>query len=188
MKSKNKEEKLTKEDLLENKMPEITENFLTRMTANKITNSQSEKDICDVINCFCNPIELKTPIPESEIYDQLNMNEQSENQNPESENEQSENQNPESENEQSEMFSCRLCPYSTDRNWNLTRHISRFHNDEKPYECEHCEQTYKSKQRLDDHKLAAHNPNFKGLKCPQCSVMLAFGTSIPKHIERIHKT
>jgi hypothetical protein len=174
MESKNKKEKLTKEDKLENEKPEITEKFLTRNMAKTMNNFQSEKDICDVINCFCNPVKVRIPIPENEIYDQLNMNEQSENQ--------------EVENEQSEIFSCDLCPYSSNtRKWNLTRHISRVHNDEKPFECRHCDQQFKSQQRLSDHELAAHNPNFKGLQCPHCSVMLAFGTSIPKHIERFHK-
>ena len=65
MKPKKQKTEFTKEDELENKMPDISEQFLTRIKAN----SKSENDRCDVTNCFCNPLKISVPTPENEIYD-----------------------------------------------------------------------------------------------------------------------
>ena len=91
---------------------------------------------------------------------------------------------PESENK---IFSCNLCPYSNDRKWNLQRHVSRYHEGEIPFKCQHCDKKFKSQVRCNDHEKAIHKPDFEGFKCPQCSEILAYSTCLKRHIKMFHQ-
>ena len=91
---------------------------------------------------------------------------------------------PESENK---FFSCELCPYSNDRKWNLQRHVSRYHEGEIPFKCQHCDKKFKSEVRCNDHETAVHQPDFEGFKCPQCPKIFAYSTCLKRHIKMFHQ-
>jgi hypothetical protein len=83
-------------------------------------------------------------------------------------------------------FSCNICQYTTERKYNLARHITTYHKGEKPFKCRYCDSRFKSQLRASDHENNFHNKKFKGFKCPHCIVILSYKTSVPKHIKRYH--
>ena len=83
-------------------------------------------------------------------------------------------------------FSCNICKYTTERKYNLARHITTNHKGEKPFKCRYCDSRFKSQQRTSDHENNFHKKKFKGFKCPYCIVILSYKTSVPKHIKRHH--
>jgi hypothetical protein len=55
------------------------------------------------------------------------------------------------------VYSCSICSYCTDRNWNLDRHMSSAHSKtieetKRVYECSICNHTFASKQSLSRHE------------------------------------
>ena len=69
------------------------------------------------------------------------------------------------------------------------RHIRTKHNKETPFKCsfEHCDKSFTSQRRCNNHEAAIHDPNFERFKCPHCPERFAYKTCFERHIQNFHQ-
>jgi len=75
------------------------------------------------------------------------------------------------------------CEYKTNKKNNLTVHM-RKHTNERPFECTHCDQSFKTSSGLKTHILT--HTGEKPHKCDQCSSSFTQKKSLDKHINSMH--
>lgn len=80
--------------------------------------------------------------------------------------------------EDSNQHCCHLCPYTTIRAFELTRHI-RTHTGEKPYKCNICSRTFSQKGNLIRH-VRTHTE--KPFKCSVCLSKFSHKLSLVNHM------
>lgn len=81
--------------------------------------------------------------------------------------------------EDSNQHRCHLCPYTTIRAFELTRHI-RTHTGEKPYKCNVCSRTFSQKGNLIRH-VRTHTTE-KPYKCSVCLSKFSQKSSLVNHM------
>ena len=69
------------------------------------------------------------------------------------------------------------------------RHIRAKHNKETPFKCsfEHCDKSFTSQRRCNNHEAAIHDPNFERFKCPHCPETFAYKTCLERHMQMFHQ-
>ena len=96
------------------------------------------------------------------------------------------------------LFYCQLCSYTSNRNYNLIRHLNTCHKEEKPTKndvivvkeeeqkqdlcCYKCDKKYKTKKSLINHQQKCNGLNI--LACPKCLFIFSSRISKSAHIKR----
>ena len=85
-------------------------------------------------------------------------------------------------------FKCDLCPYTSISQRHLESHML-VHTDQKPFVCQHCDQSFRQKQLLKRHVNLYHNPNYippqpreKTHECPECGRTFRHKGNLIRHL------
>ncbi|XP_039287301.1 transcriptional repressor CTCF [Nilaparvata lugens] len=83
---------------------------------------------------------------------------------------------------------CELCPYASVSQRHLESHML-IHTDQKPYQCDQCDQSFRQKQLLRRHQNLYHNPNYvppppreKTHECPECQRAFRHKGNLIRHL------
>ena len=80
-------------------------------------------------------------------------------------------------------FQCPECDYKNSHLGTYEMHF-RIHSGEKPYQCQLCEKTFRTKSHCIDH-VRTHDDRLK-LKCTICDAKFTRSEKILKHTEKMH--
>ncbi|KRT79336.1 zinc finger protein, partial [Oryctes borbonicus] len=85
-------------------------------------------------------------------------------------------------------FKCELCPYASISARHLESHML-IHTDQKPYQCDQCDQSFRQKQLLKRHINLYHNPSYvppppreKTHECPECHKAFRHKGNLIRHM------
>ncbi|XP_019536242.2 zinc finger protein 572 [Aedes albopictus] len=80
-------------------------------------------------------------------------------------------------------FACTKCPKKYVSNHELQRHTATVHTsgDERPFECNTCQKTFKLKANLYDHKKKVHGPKLH--RCDVCGASFSTRCSLSRHVD-----
>ncbi|RZF44236.1 hypothetical protein LSTR_LSTR003876 [Laodelphax striatellus] len=83
---------------------------------------------------------------------------------------------------------CELCPYASVSQRHLESHMLIL-TDQKPYQCNQCDQSFRQKQLLKRHQNLYHNPNYvppppreKTHECPECQRAFRHKGNLIRHL------
>jgi len=67
------------------------------------------------------------------------------------------------------LIKCEVCDIKVKSNYDMRMHMQRKHSDERPYQCDECDKTFKTKDGLKSHKEIRHVAGANGqLACQLC--------------------
>lgn len=85
-------------------------------------------------------------------------------------------------------YRCEVCPYASISARHLESHML-IHSDEKPFQCQYCDQTFRQKQLLKRHENIYHNPDYvavmpreKNHNCPTCEKAFRHKGNLMRHM------
>lgn len=85
-------------------------------------------------------------------------------------------------------FKCDLCAYASISQRHLESHML-IHTDQKPYQCDQCDQCFRQKQLLRRHQNLYHNPDYvppppgeKRHECPECGKPFRHKGNLIRHL------
>ena len=82
---------------------------------------------------------------------------------------------------------CILCQKDLKSEFTLIQHIKRMHpNSDKLFQCDVCDNTYRTKRSLTVHKESVHEKKFY-VKCDFCDLEIFHGSGLKNHIRIQHK-
>ena len=86
-------------------------------------------------------------------------------------------------------YSCQFCDYKAVRNWLITAHQARYHEDLIPnaefHHCNQCQYRSALKDTLKRHIQVVHLKS--GLKCETCGNNFAGNGALKRHINSVHR-
>jgi len=87
-----------------------------------------------------------------------------------------------------QSFICDLCQYSSNQKSHLDSHML-IHTDQKPFQCDQCDQGFRWKHKLKKHRDVYHNPFYlppankkEDHKCPQCDRTFRLLENLRRHL------
>ncbi|XP_045463537.1 transcriptional repressor CTCF-like isoform X2 [Harmonia axyridis] len=85
-------------------------------------------------------------------------------------------------------YKCDICTYATISARHLESHML-IHTDQKPFQCAHCDQSFRQRQLLKRHENLYHNPDYvppvpkeKTHECPECSRAFRHKGNLIRHM------
>ena len=82
-------------------------------------------------------------------------------------------------------FKCSLCPYKSNRQYDIEKHIKRMHLKIKNHKCTTCDYTCASISDLNRHIKQVHN-KIKNHKCTKCEYACSLKSCLTDHIIAVH--